>query len=163
MKYLEHYPQELKDKVKLLIDNKTLGEYITNKYETSHNINNDKLLYEYTMNYKNKYFKKFNLKKVIFDGQIRNINEALGLHVYKTSIQGNKLKTQNQIKIANTFKNVPEEFLQMIIVHELCHLKERNHDKAFYSLCKYILPSYAQYEFDFRLYLTHLETFGKLY
>jgi predicted metal-dependent hydrolase len=44
--------------------------------------------------------------------------------------------------------------LQMIVVHELAHLKERDHDKAFYALCEHMLPDYHQIEFDTRLYLT---------
>jgi predicted metal-dependent hydrolase len=47
------------------------------------------------------------------------------------------------------------EFLTMIAVHELAHLKEKQHDKAFYQLCTHMEPNYHQYEFDLRLYLTH--------
>jgi len=41
----------------------------------------------------------------------------------------------------------------MIVVHELAHLKERNHDKAFYQLCQHMEPDYHQLEFDCRVYL----------
>ncbi len=78
-------------------------------------------------------------------------------------IQGGKLKSKSEIHVASLFKTAPEEFLRMIVAHELAHLKERAHDKAFYSLCQYIEPNYHQYEFDVRLYLTHLELFGGLY
>mgnify|MGYP002141239451 CR=1 FL=1 len=44
-------------------------------------------------------------------------------------------------------------FNLMIVVHELAHLKERNHDKAFYQLCLHMEPNYMQYEFDCRVYL----------
>ena len=37
------------------------------------------------------------------------------------------------------------------------HLKEREHNKAFYQLCRHMEPDYAQLEFDLRLYLTELE------
>ena len=50
----------------------------------------------------------------------------------------------------------------MIVVHELAHLKEKEHDKAFYKLCVSMEPAYHQYEFDLRLYLTHVDLFGKL-
>jgi predicted metal-dependent hydrolase len=42
----------------------------------------------------------------------------------------------------------------MIVVHELAHLKELDHNKAFYQLCQYMLPDYHQLEFDLRVYLT---------
>jgi predicted metal-dependent hydrolase len=43
----------------------------------------------------------------------------------------------------------------MIVVHELAHLKESDHNKAFYQLCEYMQPGYQQLEFDLRLYLTY--------
>ena len=48
----------------------------------------------------------------------------------------------------------------MIVVHELAHLKEREHDKAFYALCQHMEPDYHQLEFDLRLWLTALELPG---
>ena len=45
----------------------------------------------------------------------------------------------------------------MILVHELAHLRERDHNKAFYQLCEYMLPGYHQLEFDLRVYLTWRE------
>ena len=56
--------------------------------------------------------------------------------------------------MAAIFKDAPADMLQMFVVHELAHLKERDHDKAFYALCEHMLPDYHQVEFDTRLYLT---------
>jgi hypothetical protein len=42
----------------------------------------------------------------------------------------------------------------MIVAHELAHLKESQHNKAFYQLCQHIEPNYHQLEFDLRLWLT---------
>ena len=50
----------------------------------------------------------------------------------------------------------PADFLRMIVVHELAHLREREHDKAFYQLCQHMEPRYHQLEFDLRVYLTWL-------
>ncbi|MFA7091313.1 MAG: YgjP-like metallopeptidase domain-containing protein, partial [Arcobacteraceae bacterium] len=91
------------------------------------------------------------------------VNNALGTHTFISRVQGGKLKAKNEIKIANVFKNMPEKFLEMIVVHELSHLKEKEHDKAFYNLCTFLQNDYAQVEFDTRLYLIHLELFGKIY
>lgn len=49
----------------------------------------------------------------------------------------------------------------MIAVHELAHLREMDHDKAFYSLCTYMEPDYHQHEFEVRLYLSHVEAGGE--
>ena len=72
-------------------------------------------------------------------------------------MQGGKLKAKHEIRVATLFRNLPEEFLRMIVVHELAHLKEKEHNKAFYGLCQRMEPQYHQYEFDLRLYLTHLD------
>jgi len=65
--------------------------------------------------------------------------------------------------VASLFKNVPLEFLRMIVVHELAHLKEKDHNKAFYKLCVHMEPAYYQSELDMRIYLTYMDFFGKLY
>jgi UTP pyrophosphatase len=72
-------------------------------------------------------------------------------------VQGSQLKAKREIRVAALFKKAPAEFLKMIVVHELAHLKERAHDKAFYQLCTWMEPDYHQLEFDLRCYLTQLE------
>ena len=56
---------------------------------------------------------------------------------------------------------LPAEFLKMIVVHELAHLKERAHDRAFYALCRHMEAEYHQLEFDLRLWLTQVEVMGQ--
>ena len=51
----------------------------------------------------------------------------------------------------------------MIVVHELAHLREKEHNKNFYQLCKHMLPDYYQLEFDARLYMIQLELGGDIY
>ncbi|MFQ3200754.1 MAG: putative metal-dependent hydrolase, partial [Zhongshania sp.] len=84
-------------------------------------------------------------------------HRALGLHTAISRVQGGKLKAKKEIRIASLFKDAAPEFLEMIVVHELAHLKESDHNKAFYKLCCYMLPDYHQREFDSRVYLTFSE------
>ena len=164
LQYLDHYEPALKSQVHTLIKDKKLPHFLKHKYPQVHTINSDKALYNYTLNIKNSYLKKSSpLSKVIYDGKIHVINNALGMHTFTSRVQGSKLKSKNEIRIATLFKEVPEPFLEMIIVHELAHLKEKEHNKAFYKLCTHMLPNYHQLEFDTRLYLTCIEHFGKLY
>ncbi|MGB5918166.1 M48 family metallopeptidase [Arcobacter sp.] len=164
LKYLNHYPKDIISQIQKLITDKKLDKYLLNKYKTSHDYKNDKALYSYAMDFKNSYLKKsLPLSKVIYDGKINVINDALGLHTIISRVQGGKLKSKNEIRIGTLFKNVPEEFLRMIVVHELAHLKEKEHDKAFYSLCCFMEPNYHQFEFDLRVYLTYMDLYGKLY
>lgn len=89
-----------------------------------------------------------------FDNRLQVLHRALGLHRASSRVQGVRLRAHNEIRIAALFKDTPPEFLRMIVVHELAHLKEPLHDKAFYQLCLHMEPRYQQYEFDLRLYLT---------
>ena len=161
LKYLNHYPQGVKSQVQELIKQDKLGLHLLNKYKKVHNFKNDKALFNYVNELKNRYMKKVApLSKVIYDGKINVINNALGTHTFVSRVQGSKLKAKNEIRIASIFKNVPEEFLGMIVVHELAHFKEKEHNKAFYKLCEYMQDSYHQIEFDLRLYLTYLDIDG---
>ncbi len=162
LKYLGGYNTKLKEQVIALIENKQLGEIMLKKYPTAHEITTDKMLYDYVMDIKNQYLKKSNpLSKVSYDSKINFSNQALGLHTYVSRVQGSKLKAKNEIKISSQFKKMPLEFLRMIVVHELAHLKEKGHDKPFYKLCEYMEPNFHQLEFDMRVYLTYMDIFKK--
>lgn len=147
-----------------MLDKNTLGKYLLSKYPKAHNIVNDKSLRIFVMDLKNQYLKKSSpLSKIQFDDKIHVINNALGLHSFVSRVQGCKLKSKNEIRIATVFKSAPEEFLEMIVVHELAHLKEKEHNKAFYQLCQHMLPNYHQIELDLRIYLTQIDCIGKIY
>ncbi|MFT5659891.1 MAG: putative metal-dependent hydrolase [Sulfurimonas sp.] len=163
LKYLSHYPQQTQDQVHQLIQADKLSTHLLKKYPSSHTMKNDKSLFSYAIDLKNEYMKKSSpLSKVIYDGKINVIHNALGTHHYISRVQGSKLKAKNEIRIASMFKNVPEAFLEMIVVHELAHFKEKEHNKAFYKVCEHMQPNYHQVEFDLRLYLTHVDMKGKL-
>lgn len=164
LKYLAHYSQEIRTQVQNLIDNQTLGERLLSKYPDIHPHTTDKSLYGYVMEIKNDHFRNsVPVSKVLYDTKIRDLHSALGTHTFVSRVQGGKFKAKNEIHISHLFKKVPEPFLRMIVVHELAHLKEKEHNKAFYKLCTHIEPQYHQLEFEVRLYLTHLDLFGELY
>ncbi|WP_304545343.1 YgjP-like metallopeptidase domain-containing protein [Sulfurimonas microaerophilic] len=163
LKYINHYPQAVQQQVQALIDANKLESYLTNKYPTPHSYKNDKALFSYVQEMKNEYMKKTSpLSKAVYDGKINVIHNALGTHHFISRVQGSKLKAKNEIRIASLFKNTPEEFLQMIVVHELAHFKEKEHNKPFYKLCEHMFSEYHQVEFDLRLYLTQLDIASKI-
>ncbi|MCM8530487.1 MAG: DUF45 domain-containing protein [Lentisphaeraceae bacterium] len=163
-KYLAGYQEDLLIQIDGLIENKSLSKIILKKYPKCHEITTDKLLYTYVADLKNKYLRKASsINKVLYDNKLTLQKQALGLHSFVSRIQGNKLKSKNEIRIAGVLKKVPIEFLRVIVVHELAHLKEKEHNKSFYKLCKHMEPNYHQLEFDLRLYLTHNDYFDPLY
>lgn len=164
LKYLIHYNEELRFKVQKLIDDNALGNYLLGKYPHLHPYATDKSLYDYVVELKNAHLRNAPpISKILYDAKIRDLHAALGTHTFVSRVQGGKLKAKNEIRISHLFKQTPEPFLRMIVSHELAHLKEKEHNKAFYKLCVHIEPHYHQLEFDVRLYLTYLDCFGELY
>jgi len=162
--YLRAYPQPLQDQVRGMLGEggSGLAALLQRKYPQAHAVRTDKALYHYTQDLKTRHLRNADaVSKVLFDSKIHVVRNALGLHTSVSRVQGGKLAAKHEIRVAAMFKQVPDEFLRMIVVHELAHLREREHNKAFYQLCVHMEPAYHQYEFDLRLYLTHLECGGE--
>jgi predicted metal-dependent hydrolase len=135
-----------------------LGDYLARRYPNRHQVQSDKALYGYIVELKQEYLRSAPaIDKVLYDNRLDLTHRALGLHTAVSRVQGGKLKAKKEIRVAALFKEAAPEFLNMIVVHELAHLKEAEHNKAFYKLCQYMLPDYHQLEFDLRLYLTWRE------
>lgn len=159
LKYLSAYSEQTRQQVSQLIEQNRLAAVLGQRYAAAHDIRNDKALYDYVQELKTEFLRNAEpINKVAYDSKIHVIQHALGLHTAISRVQGGKLKAKHEIRVASMFKQVPLEFLRMIAVHELAHVKEKQHDKAFYKLCSYMEPNYHQYEFDLRLYLTLLDT-----
>jgi len=160
-KYLRGYPPELLAQVQGLIDNRQLASTLAQRHPEAHTVRSERALYDYVSDMKARHMKGAPpLAKVTYDAKLHVLNNVLGSHTRVSRVQGGQLKAKREIRVASLFKHVPEDFLKMITVHELAHLKERAHDKAFYSLCNYMEPRYHQLEFELRVYLTHLEAAG---
>lgn len=158
LKYLAGYSEKIITQVLHLLAEDRLGSLLTRKYPATHDIRTDKALYDFTMGIKNEFLRTAQpLSKVAYDGKMHVIQHALGSHTFVSRVQGGRLKAKHEIRVASVFRTAPEEFLRMIVVHELAHLKEKDHNKAFYQLCEYMEPAYQQLEFDTRLYLTQME------
>ncbi len=161
-RYLQAYPLELQQQVQKISEGPGLGPWLLSRHPHVHGVRTDSALYAYVMALKNEFLRQADpINKVTFDSKLHVIQHALGMHTTTSRVQGSKLKTKRDIKIAALFKETPVAFLEMIVVHELAHLKIRDHDKAFYKLCQHMAPNYGQSEFELRIYLTHLEGGGE--
>lgn len=161
LNYLAGYPPALIAQVQQLIEQDRLETLLREKYPAMHSVRTDKALYEYVLDIKNTYLRNAGqLSKVMFDSQLKVIQNALGTHTSISRIQGAKLQAKREIRIASVFREMPAAFLRMIVVHELAHMKEREHDKAFYQLCRHMEPDYHQLEFDVRVWLSYVEMTG---
>lgn len=141
-----------------LIERGQLGATLRERYPEAHGVRSEPALYEYVTALKQRHMRSAPpLAKVVYDGRLQRAAQALGTHTAVSRVQGGQLKAKREIRIASLFRDAPAPFLRMIVVHELAHLKEREHDKAFYALCMHMEPAYHQLEFDVRLWLTALE------
>ena len=164
LKYLAGYPPQVMSQVCHLISENRLGSHLLNKYPAPHAFRTDRALYDFAVGLKNQFLRTSEpLSKVAYDGKIHVIHHALGTHTFVSRVQGGKLKAKREIRIAGVFRQAPLAFLRMIVVHELAHLKEKEHSRSFYLLCEHMEPAYHQLEFDMRLYLTQVELAGSLY
>ena len=160
--YLAGYDPALVHNVRQLIEQNRLAEILLKKYPQAHAVRTDKALYDYVQEIKGEYLRNTGqLSLVAFDSTMHIIRQALGTHTRVSRVQGTKLKAKREIRVATMFKAMPPEFLRMIVVHELAHLREGDHDKAFYQLCRHMEPAYHQLEFDLRAYLCLLEVTGQ--
>jgi predicted metal-dependent hydrolase len=158
LRYLQGYPPALLAQVQSLIEAGRLAQTVAQRHPEMHAVRSERALYDYVCELKARHMKSAPpLSKVAFDPKLHVLKNALGTHSAVSRVQGGQLKAKREIRIASLFKEAPADFLRMIVVHELAHLKEREHDKAFYALCEHMEPHYHQLEFDLRLWLTARE------
>ena len=156
LRFLNAYSPAVQDSVRRLIAQNRLGEYLAQKYPDRHAVQTDKALHAYISALKQEHLRKAPLiNKIAYDSKLDVVRNALGTHTTVSRVQGANLRAKREIRIASLFKEAAPEFLRMIVVHELAHLKESEHNKAFYQLCEYMQPDYHQIEFDLRLLLTY--------
>lgn len=156
------YPQEVIEAVRRLIDQGRLAEVLHQRHPEPHAVRSDPALYDYVNELRQRHLRHAPpLSRVNYDPSLRRVHQALGTHTAVSRVQGGRLKAKREIRIASLFRDAPADLLRMIVVHELAHLKEPNHDRAFYALCHHIEPDYARLEFDARLFLITLQLQGK--
>ncbi len=156
--YLTGYPPHLLERVERLQRDGELAAFVRERYPDTHTVRSNKELNAYVQALKQKHLRTAPpLGHAVYDNSLNVVHNALGLNVTTTRVQGAKLRKRREIRVAGLFKDAAPEFLRMIVVHELAHVKHSEHDRDFYRLCTYMEPDYHQLEFDMRLYLTALE------
>ncbi len=132
----------------------SLRERLAERYPEAHHVRSDGALVAYVGELKARHLRSSPpLSKVVFDNHLRTAEQALGTHTRISRVQGGRLKAKREIRIAGVFRDAPAAFLRMIVVHELAHLRQPEHDRAFYALCAHMEPDYLQLEHDLRLWL----------
>lgn len=158
-RYLAGYPPELIAQAEALRLSGGLADHLARRLPEPHDVRSDAALFDYVQALKTRHLRKAEpLNFVGYDAKLRVLQHALGTHTRRTQVQGARLKMRREIRVATLFRQAPAALLRMIVVHELAHLRELDHNKAFYQLCQHMEPDYFQLEFDLRLYLMNLES-----
>jgi UTP pyrophosphatase len=153
--YLQGYPPALLLQVRDLIRAGRLAQEVAQRHPDAHEVRTERALYGYVNGLKSQFMKTARpLSRVAYDPKLHILRNVLGTHSTVSRVQGSRLKAKREIRVATLFKDAPADFLRLIVVHELAHLKESDHGKAFYALCQHMEPRYHQVEFDLRLRLT---------
>jgi predicted metal-dependent hydrolase len=87
--------------------------------------------------------------------KLDEFNQYYGLQYKQISIRNQKSRWGSCSRKGNINLNyrivyLPEKYLDYIIVHELCHLKEFNHSKRFWSLVAQTIPDYKIIRKEFK-------------
>jgi predicted metal-dependent hydrolase len=153
-RFLGGYPEPLLDQVRAQLASGQLAGYLSQRYPEAHGVRTDGALYDHVSALKSRHLRNAPaLAKVVFDNRLQIDQRALGTLTSVSRVQGGRLTAKREVRVAALFKDAPAAMLEMIVVHELAHLKEREHNKPFYALCDHMLAGYHQIEFDTRLYL----------
>ena len=147
--YLAAYPAALQAQVAALAAAGGLAAWLRQRHPRAHGLRTDRALHAHVL-----------ALRVCYDSKLQLRQHALGTHTTVARVQGSRLKAKREIRVAALLRDAPQAFLDMVCAHELAHLKEREHNKAFYQLCCHLLPDYHQHEFELRVYLTHLDQAG---
>lgn len=154
---LSGYPESVVAAASQALAQGRVAAHLARVYPERHQVRNDPALYRHAMDLKQRHLRNAPvLARVGYDNRLQIDQRALGTLTAISRVQGGQLKAKREIRVAAVFKDAPAAMLEMILVHELAHLKELEHNKAFYALCEHMLPGYHQIEFDTRLYLTML-------
>jgi hypothetical protein len=161
LRYLTGYPVAVQTHAHTLLAERGLGAWVRARHPEPHLIRTDRALHDHVQAWKDEAMRSSpRLDKVVYDGRLERVRQALGTHTAVSRVQGSRLTAKREIRIAAVFRDGPADFLTMIVAHELAHLREPDHDKRFYALCEHLAPDYHRLELDTRFWLTALELEG---
>jgi len=86
---------------------------------------------------------------------------ALKMHLFPTEIRFRKTKRQwgscsgrNVLNFNTMLMKLPESVIAYVVVHELAHIKHKNHQKNFWKLVKTYIPDYKACIAELHTYTT---------
>ena len=127
-------------KASATLENKTITIYINDKDATRENIKKIyiKLLKDTT--------KSIIEKKLETFSKITNIKYESYKIRYMTTRWGSCVSSNKTLNFNVKIAMLPDNVIDSIVVHELCHIVEANHKKEFWNLVYKVMPEYDEYK-----------------
>lgn len=93
------------------------------------------------------YIKQF---KLVIEDRIKYYSSIIGVFPQKITIREQKTRwgscsAKGNINLNWKLIMAPLEVLDYVVIHELCHMKEMNHGKKFWSLVENVFPQHKKY------------------
>ena len=87
--------------------------------------------------------------KPIIEKKVRFFADKMGVEYGKITIRNQKTRygsctAKGNLNFSCLIMLMPEEIIDYVIVHELCHIKEMNHSHRFWNEVEDILPDYKE-------------------
>lgn len=88
--------------------------------------------------------------KVVIEERIKRYSQIIGVCPNKIVIKEQKTRwgscsSKGNINLNWKLIMAPLEVIDYVVTHELCHMKEMNHSRQFWSLVETVLPKYKEY------------------
>lgn len=94
------------------------------------------------------YKKNKEIARVVVQQKLIQFNQYYGFKYERVAIRNQRSRWGSCSKKGNLnfhyrIAFLPEKFLDYVVVHELCHLKEFNHSKNFWALVEKTIPDHV--------------------
>ena len=70
--------------------------------------------------------------------------EPTGFHVTEARTRYGSCSAKNSLSFSCFLMLCPEEAIDLVVVHELCHIRHHDHSPAFYALLASVLPDHRE-------------------
>ena len=81
--------------------------------------------------------------KVAYYSRLMGLTPA-GVKITAARTRYGSCSGKNSLCFSCFLMNAPEAAIDLVVVHELCHIRHKNHGPAFYALLESVLPDYRQ-------------------
>ena len=73
-----------------------------------------------------------------------------GLHITSAKTRYGSCTSRNSLNFSLYLMQYSEGAIDYVVLHELCHIKHKNHGREFYALISAYMPDYKQYVKELR-------------